>query len=279
MKKLIKTMLRALDKLPGVNKKLAVFSARYLAIHENLDYNHNSNGERWLLRMLARQNRLAVCFDVGANRGDWTAVALAENPKAKVHCFEVSPPTFRKLSHRFSNDPQIVINPCGLSNQAGEIVVKHCLDSDGLSSMIEVVCSQNIETIAATVIRGVDYCVEHGITKIDFLKIDVEGAENLVLEGFSEFLTPQAVPVIQFEYGMVNIASKFLLRDFYHFFETRGYKVGKLFPRKVRFREYRFQDEDFRGPNYIAAVPDVVRLLNADNKQIAGNSRCPASCD
>lgn len=255
-------MLLALDKVPGVNHNIAKLCVQFLNIHNNFNYDHDSNGERWLLRMLARRNRLDVCFDVGANQGDWTALALAENPRAMVHCFEVSPPTYTKLAGRLSNDLQVALNPFGLSNQSGDILVKHCLDSDALSSLIEVVCSRNIETIASKVIRGMDYCTERGITKIDFLKIDVEGAENLVLDGFSDFITPQVVPVIQFEYGMANIASKFLLRDFFQFLETRGYRVGKLFPHHVRFREYRFEDEDFRGPNYIAVSPDTVGLLD-----------------
>jgi hypothetical protein len=67
--------------------------------------------------------------------------------------------------------------------------------------------------------------------------------------------------VVQFEYGLKNIVTKFLLRDFYAYFEARGYKVGKLFPTSVRFREYRFEDEDFLGPNYVAACPELVGLL------------------
>jgi hypothetical protein len=90
----------------------------------------------------------------------------------------------------------------------------------------------------------------------------VEGAEHLVLRGFDDLLTADNIPVVQFEYGIVNILTKFLLRDFYYYFESRGYRIGKLFPASVRFREYRFQDEDFFGPNYVAASPRVVKLLN-----------------
>ena len=62
---------------------------------------------------------------------------------------------------------------------------------------------------------------------------------------------------------MVNIETKFLLKDSYSLLESRGYKVGKLFPNYVRFREYRFEDEDFRGPNYVAASTQVAALIAA----------------
>jgi Methyltransferase FkbM domain len=129
--------------------------------------------------------------------------------------------------------------------------------------MFQVVLPQRVECLRGRVVRGADYCAEHGISTIDCLKIDVEGAEHLVLQGFGDLLTPNRIPVIQFEYGMVNIVTKFLLRDFYQLLEGRGYRVGKLFPRQVRFREYRFRDEDFLGPNYVAASADVAPLLGA----------------
>ena len=254
-------MLLALNKLPRIGPKLDAICLEYHGIHENQGYDHHSNGESWLLQTLARRKLLTVCFDVGANHGDWTALVRAANPGASVHCFEVCPPTFEKLAARFSGQAGIHLNPAGLSDRAGAITVKYCLDGDGLSSMFEVVCSRNIRVIEANVIRGLDYSRDAGITKIDFLKIDVEGSEHLVLHGFGDLLEPRRIPIVQFEYGMVNISTKFLLRDFHLFFEARGYRVGKLFPTSVRFREYRFEDEDFRGPNNIAAAPELTALL------------------
>lgn len=263
MKRGIRNLLfKSLNKLPGINQKIDSICTDFHRFRENLNYGHSSNGEQWLLEALAKQNLLSFCFDVGANHGNWTTLLLAENPEARVHCFELCQETYRKLAARFSADKRVILNSVGLSDHPGEIEVQYCLDSDGKSSMFEVICSRNVETNTAKVIRGIDYCAERDIGRIDFLKIDVEGAEHLVLNGFGELLTPRCVPVIQFEYGMVNIVTKFLLRDFYTFFESRGYKVGKLFPDFVRFREYRFQDEDFLGPNYIAADPEVAITLS-----------------
>jgi len=262
MKRRIQNLLfKSINCIPGISHTLDSVCVDFHRLNENFNYDYNSNGEKWLLEQLARQKLLSFCFDVGANHGDWTAMILANNPGATVHCFEICPETYRKLAARFPADKRVVLNSAGLSDQAGDIEVQYCLDSDGLSSMFEVVCSTNIRKTAAKVIRGGDYCKERGIGKIDFLKMDVEGAEHLVLNGFGELLRPHCVPVIQFEYGMVNIATKFLLRDFHALLEARGYKVGKLFPDHVRFREYRFQDEDFLGPNYIAAAPELAVKL------------------
>ena len=52
---------------------------------------------------------------------------------------------------------------------------------------------------------GDAYCTRHRIERIDLLKIDVEGAEHLVLRGFERMLHERRIEVIQFEYGLANI--------------------------------------------------------------------------
>jgi hypothetical protein len=87
----------------------------------------------------------------------------------------------------------------------------------------------------------------------------------LVLQGFERILHEKKIDVIQFEYGHINIESKFLLYDYHKFFRTRGYTLGKVYPGYVEFREYDMSsDEDFIGPNYVAVNADLkeqIRIL------------------
>src|SRR5437867_464786 len=93
-----------------------------------------------------------------------------------------------------------------------------------------------IRTGSAGYSRG---CVrEQGIDRVDLLKMDVEGAEHLVLAGLAQTLGARRVRFVQFEYGRVNILTKFLLHDFYELFRRYGYVVGKIFPDFVDFRAY-----------------------------------------
>jgi len=40
-------------------------------------------------------------------------------------------------------------------------------------------------------------------------------------------------------------------------------KLGKIYPNYVDFREYRFQDEDFLGPNYLAVHSSLESLIES----------------
>jgi len=101
-------------------------------------------------------------------------------------------------------------------------------------------------------IRGDDFVASRKIDFIDVLKIDAEGAELDILRGLHESLTDQIIRLIQFEYGYLNIESRNLLKDFYEFLVPKGYVIGKLYPSKVDFRDYKYQHEDFKGPNFVA---------------------------
>src|SRR5262245_31547999 len=71
----------------------------------------------------------------------------------------------------------------------------------------------------------------------------------------------QAIRVVQFEFGMCNIETKFLLKDFWQFFSDRGFLVGAVMPKGVRFKEYNHRDEDFQGPpNFLAVQSSQMKL-------------------
>jgi FkbM family methyltransferase len=60
-----------------------------------------------------------VVFDVGANVGEWTKLALQINSDATYHCFEPSPTTYRTLCA--NNWPaNVILNNSGLAEERSE---------------------------------------------------------------------------------------------------------------------------------------------------------------
>jgi FkbM family methyltransferase len=185
-------------------------------------------------------------------------------PSAHIHAFEIVPETFSTLQRRSSSSPAVRLNPIGLAEQSDRVEVIHCLDDSGLSSVIPWPHGKRSTTLSGEVVTGDDYCADHHIDHIDFLKLNIEGAELPALRGFRRMLSAGSIDVIQFEYGYVYILPKFLLKDIVEFLTAHGFVVGKMFPTYVDFKPYDLKDEDFMGPNYCAvrqSRQDLIALL------------------
>lgn len=239
------------------------FATQIMFATKNFNYDPMLNGERWLL---ARLTPFAprVIFDVGANRGEWSALAALYHPQAAIHAFEIVPATRQKLEAAVRDAANVMIHPFGLADHDGDVQVRHHPEFDQISSMIkndDTPC----ELLEVPVRRGADVAAEFGVSEIDILKIDVEGAEMMVLSGFSSLFCAGKINVVQFEYGRTSITTKILLNEYYNFFKDHGMVFGKLFPEGVEFTDYTQLQEDFLGPNYIACRadrPDLIETLS-----------------
>jgi FkbM family methyltransferase len=214
------------------------------------------------------KTKIRTVFDVGANVGDWSKLASKLFPESEIHAFELSPATFRTLTKNVEGK-RFHLNNFGLSSADGEIEYKDFGENSGSNTIVTSLTFHDSHRASSTqksrVARGETYCREHGIQTIDFLKIDVEGAEHLVLDGFKGMLKENAIRCIQFEYGYANGDAKFLMKDFFNFFGAFEYKIGKVWSGGARFAPFDYALNDFdSGPNYIAvrkSDEQLIRLL------------------
>lgn len=236
---------------------------QYLRWYHNASYKLDRNGERWLLRALAGE-RLRTLVDVGANVGKWARTAAAAHPEAAIYALELVPATFERLRAATADEPRIRCFGVGLAERRGRLQVRYNPAASTHTSFTEYPYGWVGEELECTVLPGDEFLAEQGLATVDFLKIDTEGAEPLVLQGFARAFGERRIRFVQFEYSRINIYTKFLLRDFYQLFEGYGYVVGKLFPDHVDLRPYAMNDEDFMGPNYIACPrndPALAKLV------------------
>ncbi len=251
---------------------MAKFDKYLLRFHrgfENLDYNFDTNGEAYVLQTLQAKTQLKTIFDVGANQGDWSKIASQAFPQAIIHSFEIVPATYRKLEENCRACANVHPHNLGLSDQNGPTKVFFNPQHSTLATCVPGFTQDfhHFEPQAedAQVATGDSFCAENKISTIDFLKMDVEGFEPNVLRGFDGMLKTGRVKIMQFEYGYINAATHFLLKDFYDCLGKHDMKIGKIYPRYVDFREYRFQDENFYGPNYLvvhASQESIIRALS-----------------
>ncbi len=195
-----------------------------------------ANGELRLLK-----EKLPSCrtvFDVGANVGEWAALALSVNPTIDLHCFEPSRFTF---SHLESNHfpPNVRLNNIALGSAKGETELFLFGDGAGTNSLYprEGLTEHGIagpigrETVRLDTLDS--YCDKHELREIDFLKLDVEGHELETLKGARAMLAHRRLKIIQFEFGGANIDARVFLMDIWKLFENLDYTFFKLFPDRI----------------------------------------------
>lgn len=226
-------------------------------------YDFNKNGEKELLSKLSALDLKAI-FDVGCNVGEWSQTAVRYFPAARIHCFELSEGTFKTLSENLKG-LNFVLNNMGMGDKDAVVEYKDYGENSKVNTLLVDATYHDrkidFQIKRSTIRSGDSYCHEKGIDQIDFLKIDVEGADHLVLEGFAELLQKKAVRVIQFEYGYTHGDAKFLMRDFYRFFARHGYIVGRVQKGGIVFDEWTYKHNDFRsGPNYVAIRQDDAEM-------------------
>jgi len=228
--------------------------------YNNKDYNHESNGELWLQIKMSSLG-LKTVFDVGANIGSWAENARKYFPGATIYCFEPIGPVYEKLKARISHQPQIILVNSALAEATGEAMFNYYPQVDVLSSRFHVAEGGAAVSVPVKMQTGENFCAEHEIRFIDFLKIDTEGSDYAVIQGFDQMISAQKIRAIQFEYGGISVITKFLLKDFYDYFSGKNYMVGKIYPNYVDFSDYTYLKEDFIGLNFLAVHRDDQELI------------------
>jgi len=240
------------DLLP-TNALLYRFCRRYVE-HYNGENNGDmhSNGEfHWLRKTLPQ---CQVVFDVGANVGDWTALALSNNPAIRVHCFEPSMATFQHLQAR-SFGEQVSLNHVGLSDSAGEVTMHLFAPEAGTNSLYRRegldIAQAQVEQVRLDTLDA--YCQRQAVNQIDLLKLDVEGHELMVLKGATQLLAQDGIRRIQFEYGGTFIDARILLKDMVELLLPYGYRLHKIYPHELRpVERYEQRLENFQYQNWVA---------------------------
>lgn len=164
------------------------------------------------------------CVDVGAHEGWFLKRYLSLAPEGQHFAFEALPDLSEKLKTNF---PRVQVFSCALSNVVGRASFTYVPELPGWSGLelqpypIET----HPQTIEVEVCRLDDLISE---TRIDFMKIDVEGAEELVLEGSVETIK-RCHPVILFEHGRIhNLNYPTTPERIFQFFSACGMSIYSL---------------------------------------------------
>ena len=143
-----------------------------------------------------------IVFDVGANKGEFSEHILENNDSVVVYAFEpntsICSDSLNKLKERFTN--RLLLHFVALSRNSGKSILYGSEALNGqLGSLLEINDRSSGWDQHKNILKNVsireselevsmksikDFIVEHGITEIDFLKIDTQGTDLEILEEF-----------------------------------------------------------------------------------------------
>ncbi len=130
-----------------------------------------------------------VVLDGGANIGVFTRKALNAGA-AKVIAVEPAPENVESLRRNFAPEiasGRVVIEPVGLWNQPAELPLR--VDADNSARNSFVLTGPAISTVMIP-LRTIDSIVaDRALQKVDFIKLDIEGAEKNAIAGAISTLT------------------------------------------------------------------------------------------
>ena len=133
----------------------------------------------------------AVFIDVGANVGLYS-FSVAESFKhfkgTKIIAVEAQPQIARRLKQNCKLNPELNIHVAevGISDAKRIMSMAMNIKNFGQTRLLKQGEEASIETIDVPVMSLMDLITEHQLTRVDGLKIDVEGHEEAVLLPFLE---------------------------------------------------------------------------------------------
>ena len=175
-----------------------------------------------------------VIFDIGAHVGGIAKIYRQRFPLASIYCFEPFPKSFQLLSKTVENDPRTSCYQTAVSEKKGTATLNANLSSatnsllatDGRGAsfwgegLLDTTSQLKVSTTTVDV-----FCLEAGISHIDILKMDVQGAEFSVLEGAKDMLKSQRISIIYTELIMCpTYKGQHKLHEYLSFLGSFGYE-------------------------------------------------------
>lgn len=153
-----------------------------------------------LMESMNEENQFTVMVDVGANVGHHSLFAATKLKIPRIIAFEPVKETFNRLNSNIALNKltPVIETFCNAVSDIETTVelIKPETHNDGMNYISESMTGSN-EQVKTVVLD--QYCSLNNITKIDLLKIDVEGAEVKVLNGLKEMMSHNRIGIIFIE--------------------------------------------------------------------------------
>ena len=203
------------------------------------------------------------CIDVGCHKGEIMDLMRKFAPRGRHYGFEPIPHMYQNLVTKYAGT-SCIISPVALSNETGTATFNFVVSNPSYSGLLKRRYDRPHEqdtTIEVSTAKLDDVLPED--YRADLIKIDVEGAERLVLEGARQTLL-RYHPVVIFEHGLgASDVYGTTPVQLFEFFETCGYQIFLLhnwLRQQAPLSLQEFREQFQHGLNYYFVASPIASL-------------------
>lgn len=209
-----------------------------------------------LTKKIIRQccDRNSNCIDVGAHRGEVLDWFLKYTPNGNHYAFEPLPFLFEFLKKKYRSKDNCKVYQIALSDRKGISSFHYVVTNPAYSGLKKRIYDRKNEKDTTIEVQAdlLDNIIPSNF-QINFIKLDVEGAELNVLKGAQRILKEHH-PIIVFEFGIggsdVYDATP---EELFSFFEQFNYKIFILenfIDKKSSLTLNHLKDQFYNRKNY-----------------------------
>jgi len=206
-----------------------------------------------LMNSLNRSN--ISIFDVGANKGQTAKRYRTMFPGAEIYCFEPFPDSITELQRQFIDDQKVHIVAKAVAREKG-FATFYVNEFDATNSLLPRPTSERRyypkfagpkDTIEVEVIDLDGFMSASNISRIDILKLDIQGGELSALNGAKDLLAGENTSMIYTEIMFIpHYESSPLFHEIWSFLCNYGYSLFDIYDlHRARNGQIRYGDALF----------------------------------
>lgn len=147
-----------------------------------------------------------ICLDVGANFGWYTTLLRNRaGDTGAVHSFEPVPATFRELKRNYEllgSPANVFLNNLALGDEAGIVSINLFEDLPTGHASLSSQGRDDAITFECPMITLDSYLEENNVGDVNFVKVDIEGAEMMFLNGAKRLFSQDIPPIFLMEMAL-----------------------------------------------------------------------------
>lgn len=175
-----------------------------------IHYSHAASAHKALLQ----NEEVKIIFDVGANLGQMTRYYKRWFPKSKIYCFEPFEECFKLLVAKYQKSDLIEPYQLAVSDKI-ETKTFFVNRFNQTNSLLESASEwkkhfygdllDTLEKIQVKTTTIDEFCKVNNISKINILKMDIQGGELMALEGAKDMIGKHEIDLIYTEVGFQKL--------------------------------------------------------------------------